>query len=286
MKEKNKMQKKVLAINDISCTGRCSLTVALPIVSAAGLETVILPTAVLSTHTSGFQGYTFLDFTEEMRKITAHWKTLDLKFNGIYTGYLGSKEQLEIVAGIIKDFSHEGTLVFVDPVMGDDGKLYPGFDSEFPKGMKTLCDMADVIVPNITEASLMAGMEYKERDYDKAYIETLSRKLSDNGPKTVIISGVSFEKGKIGCAMYDRDTDTVTYGFTDFVASMYHGTGDVFSSALFGALASGKDVSSATEIAMNYTKDSIFETSLHTSEKRFGVEFEAGLGKLADTLSK
>ena len=278
------MQKKVLAINDISCTGRCSLTVALPIVSAAGLETVILPTAILSTHTSGFEGYTFLDFTDEMNKITAHWKTLGLKFDGIYSGYLGSKAQLDIVDGIISDFSKEDTLVFIDPVMGDDGRLYPGFSADFPKGMAKLCEKADVIVPNITEASLMADMPYIGAGYDESYVEQLARKLSSFGPETVIISGVSFEEGKIGCAVYEKKSDTVRYGFTDFVASLYHGTGDVFSSALFGALAAGKPVMDAVYIAMRYTRDSIYETSLHTEEKRFGVEFESGLGKLSSEI--
>lgn len=279
------MQKKVLAINDISCAGRCSLTVALPILSAAGLETRILPTAILSTHTGGFEGYTFLDFTDEMMKIADHWKSLDLKFDAIYTGYLGSGRQIDIVSDIIDMFRDEHTLVYVDPVMGDGGALYAGFNENFPKGMARLCGKADIIVPNITEASLMLGERYIDKGYDRRYIESLAAKLSDLGPEKIVISGVAFNEGEIGCCVYDSKSGRAEYGFTDFVATLYHGTGDVFGSALLGAYMSGKSLMESAEIAMRYTRDSIYKTSRASSEKRFGVEFETGLGWLADKVN-
>ncbi|MDR2492343.1 MAG: pyridoxamine kinase, partial [Coriobacteriales bacterium] len=186
------MQKRVITIQDISCVGKCSLTVALPILSAAGIETSILPTAVLSTHTGGFTGYTFCDLTDEITPITKHWKTLGLRVDALYTGYLGGHEQLELVSRIFKDFRQEGTLVLVDPAMADQGELYPAFDLSFAAGMRDLCTEADIIAPNITEACLILDKEYPGEDYDAAFVEDTLRDLADLGPSLVVLTGVSF----------------------------------------------------------------------------------------------
>jgi pyridoxine kinase len=170
-------QKRLAAIHDISCFGKCSLTVALPIISAAGIETSVIPTAVLSTHTGGFKGYTFRDLTADLKPIAEHWSSLGLRFDAVYTGYLGSFEQLNIVSEIISLLKTADTLVIVDPVMADNGKLYASFPLNFPEGMKKLCSLADVIEPNLTEASLLLDLPYNEGPYTKDYIEVCSRVL-------------------------------------------------------------------------------------------------------------
>ena len=196
-------QKHILTIQDISCVGRCSLTVALPIISAAGVEASIIPTAVLSTHTGGFEGFTYRDLTEDILPITNHWESLGISFDAMYTGYLGSFEQIDIVENIFDRFNTDTNFVLVDPAMADNGVLYGGFSEDFPKGMAGLCSKADIIVPNLTEAAFMLGEEFAGNDYDKAYIETLLKKLRDLGSPNVVLTGVSLEPGKLGIATYD-----------------------------------------------------------------------------------
>ena len=186
--------KRILTIQDISCLGKCSLTVALPIISACGVEASILPTAVLSTHTM-FKDFTFTDLTNDMAPITDHWKQNNLGFDALYTGYLGSKEQINIVADIFDKFKTDDNIILIDPVMADNGKLYPGFTQEFAFDMAKLCAKADVIVPNMTETSFMLGIPYVT-EYDEDYIKDVLKKLVGLGAKTAILTGVSFEKGK------------------------------------------------------------------------------------------
>lgn len=279
------MQKRLLAIHDISCVGKCSLTVALPIISAAGIETSVLPTAVLSTHTGGFEGYTFRDLTEDIPPITAHWKSLNLSIDAIYTGYLGSFEQLSLVENIIRDFKKPDTVILVDPVMADNGKLYPAFSTEFVSGMRKLCEKADIIVPNLTEAAFMLGEEYRE-SYDRSYIEELLKKLSALGPKKVVLSGVSLEKGRLGAAAYDRETETVSYFFEEQIDGYYHGTGDVFGSALASAVMNGFSLADSTRIAVEYTVGAIRRTKAAGTDIRYGVDFENEIPHLLRLLGK
>ncbi|MBQ2764442.1 MAG: pyridoxamine kinase [Firmicutes bacterium] len=265
-------QKRVLAIHDISCVGKCSITVALPIISAAGAECSILPTSVLSTHTGGFDGYTFCDLTDEIEPITEHWKTLGLHVDAIYTGYLGSFRQIDLMKKIFDDFHTENGLICVDPVMGDNGKLYALFTEEFAKGMATLCGKADLIMPNLTEASYMTGVEYKGSDYDEAYIRTVLDALHGLGAKKVVLTGVSFEEGKLGAAA--SENGNVTYLMNDWIEGYYHGTGDVFGSSLVAALTMGKSLTEAVTIAVNYTVACIRRTKEAGTEARYGVNFE------------
>ena len=185
--------KKILTIQDISCVGQCSLTVALPIISACGIETCVLPSAVLSAHTA-FNGYTFRDLTEDMPAINEHWKKEGIKFSAIYTGYLGSAKQIEYVEKIFAESSNENCVKIVDPAMADNGKLYPGFDAKFVEAMKELCSKADYVLPNITEACLLTGTEYKT-EYNRAYIDELLDKLASLGYRKVILTGVSYSQG-------------------------------------------------------------------------------------------
>ena len=272
---KNKThQKRVAAIHDLSGFGKCSLTVALPILSAAGIETSALPTAILSTHTGGISGYTYHDLTEDMRPVMKHWKSLDIKFDAIYTGFLGSFEQLDIVKDFFDAFRQEDNLILVDPVMGDNGELYTVFTREFAAGMRMLCQKADIIVPNLTEAALLLDEPFHPGPYTHAYIESLLRKLGALGPQKVVLTGVYFKEDELGAATYDRTTDTIDYVFTQKIPGYYHGTGDVFASALLSALLNDFSLIDAAAIAVHFTTDSIRRTYKAKTDYRFGVNFE------------
>lgn len=273
------MQKKVLAIHDISCLGRCSLTAAIPIISAAGVEVVPLPTAVLSTHTGGFTHFTFRDLTEDMEAIIRHWEMLGYRFDIIYTGYLGSLRQVDIVKNIIRHFKKEETIVVVDPVMADAGAYYSMITPDFAIGMRELCEMADIITPNLTEAAFLLDREYKEH-YTKAETEEILRALSLLGPEKIILSGVSNDDHTIGAASYDKNTDAVSYAVAEKMGGFYHGTGDTFASALVAALAKDMTASEATHIAVEYTLACIKRTYAEGTDTRYGVDIENELPTL------
>ena len=276
-------QKRVLAVHDLSCVGRCSLTVALPILSAAGLEASALPTAVLSTHTGGFTGMTFRDLTQDLPAIFQHWKTLDLAFDAIYTGYLGSAEQVALVEQLFDAFAGQDTKIIVDPVMGDHGKLYPGMSEKMPQLMKRLCQRADVIVPNQTEAALMLGRPYMETP-NQAELEELMQALREMTQASVVLTGVSPEEGKLGAAVYDRETGQSACPAAPHMPGSYHGTGDVYASALTGAYLAGKTLVQAAQIAADFTQQSIVETLPLGIETRYGVCFERALPQLLRAL--
>lgn len=273
-------QKRVLAIHDISGVGKCSLTVALPIISAFGVETSVLPTAILSTHTGGFEGFTYRDLTEDILPIVKHWKSLDLKFDAIYTGFLGSFLQIDLVIETI-DMLKKDTVVIVDPVMADNGVLYSLFDSSFPIKMRELCKKADILVPNITEACFLLGEPYKEGPYTKDYIENLVHKLSTElSAGKVVLTGVYFNNNELGVACYDKTSNIIQYAFREKLDGLFHGTGDVFGSALTGAYISGASLYKACEYAVGFTVDSIIRTKQAKTEPRYGVNFEAGLREI------
>lgn len=275
--------KRVVTIQDISCFGKCSLTVALPIISAMGVETVILPTAVLSTHTGGFKGFTFRDLSEDIPKITDHWKEGGIDFDAIYTGYLGSFEQIDQMKAFI-DAKSEDTLVFVDPAMADNGKLYPGFTPEFARHMGTLCAKADIIVPNLTEAAFMLDIPYVESGYDKAYIEDVLKKLTALGAKKAVLTGVSFDDERLGFAMYDSIADEFSYYFNEKVDAKFHGTGDVFSSVAVGGIMRGKSLYEALKLAADYTVRCIKATMPEREKHWYGVEFEKEIPYLTQNI--
>lgn len=268
---------RILAIHDISCVGRCSLTVALPIISAAGIECSGLPTAVLSTHTGGFKGFTYRDLTEDMIPIDEHWKTLDIKFDAFYTGFLGSFEQIDIVSRLFDDLSDEDTTIYVDPVMADGGKLYAVFGPDFPAGMRRLCEKADVIMPNLTELCLMLGLEWKEGPYTREYIGSMLEKARAFGAKRIVLTGISYEKGRLGAVYMDYETGETGEVMRDEIPGYYHGTGDVFSSALVGACENGLSLRDSVEAAVNLTVTSIVRTYNSGEDIRYGVNFEVGL---------
>jgi len=276
-----KNQRRVAAVHDISCFGRCSLTVALPIISAAGIECCVMPTAILSTHTGGFDGYTFRDLTDDLTPTAEHWSRLGISFDAVYTGFLGSFEQLAIVSDIIDRFKTDKNLVLIDPVMADNGQLYSIFPDSFPDGMRRLCKKADVLVPNVTEAAFLTGVKYLEGPYGESYIAELLGETEKLGVKNIVLTGVHFDDSELGAAVYDAATKKISYAMGQRIEGYYHGTGDVFGSAFLSALLCGKDHLEAAQIAVDFTVGSIKRTKEAMTDVRYGVNFEAGLGELA-----
>ena len=270
---------RILTIQDISCVGQCSLTVALPIISACGIETCVLPSAVLSTHTAGFSGYTFRDLTDDMPAIRQHWLKEGIGFDAIYTGYLGSTRQIDIVADIFADGGKDCCRI-VDPAMADNGKLYPGFDMEFVEAMKGLCAKADYVIPNITEACFLTGIEYKT-EYDRAYIDSIIDGLTAIGCKNIILSGVSYAPEKTGVVVFENGK--YSYYEHEKLTNSCHGTGDIYASAFVGALMRGKSAYDGAKIAADYTVSCI-RTTANVENHWYGAAFEPVLGELIAAL--
>lgn len=270
------MQKRVAAIHDISGIGKCSLTAAIPIISAAGIEAAVMPTAVLSTHTGDLSGYTYRDLTADLVAYMNHWKSLGVKFDGIYSGFLGSTQQVDIVCDFIDEFKCDDTVVVVDPAMADSGKMYKTFDDSFAKEMIRLCKKADIIVPNITEAAFLLDMEYKEAPHSKEYIESLLSGLINLGVQMVVLTGVSFGDDDIGCAVKCGNDETYYYSSQKY-GGIYYGTGDIFASALTGAYLRGCSIFRSAEIALDFTCGAIKRTFEAGTDTRLGVNFENGL---------
>lgn len=273
---------KILTIQDISCVGQCSLTVALPILSACGIETCVLPSAVLSTHTGGFKGFTFRDLTDDMPKIKEHWQKENIKFDAIYTGYLGSTKQIDYVKDIISATAKKDAVKIVDPAMADNGNLYTGFDAAFVDAMKLLCGEADYVLPNITESSFLTGVEYKEK-YDRAYIDLLLEKLTELGSKNVILTGVSYKESTTGVVVFENGK--YSYYEHEKLANSCHGTGDVYASAFAGALVRGKTAFESAKIAADYTVACIKQTATDKGHW-YGAEFEPVIPYLIELLNK
>ena len=269
--------KRICTIQDISCVGQCSLTVALPIISAAGIETSIIPTAVLSTHTGGFKNFTFCDLTEEMPKIEQHWISENIKFDGFYTGYVGSIMQIDYILSIMSNCRKNDAIIVVDPCMADNGKLYTGFSPEFPTEMLKLCKAANYILPNLTEASLLLNRQYKEV-YSKEEIEDIVVSLKQLTNANVILTGVSFEDNKLGCCCYiDGKID---YYFTDKIPHSFHGTGDCYASSFFAGVMKGLSAFEACKLACHFTLEAMKHTYDVRNEHWYGVYFEKALAML------
>ena len=279
--------KRIVSIQDISCVGKCSLTVALPIISAMGVECGIVPTAVLSVHTA-FDSFTFDDLTDQIEPISKSWKENGVGFDAIYTGYLGSFEQLGLVSQFFDEHGTGDNLIFVDPAMADNGALYKGFTPEFARAMGTIvCSKADIIDPNITEASYMLGKEYRaEGNYDEAYVKDLLQGLVGLGAKKAVLTGVTLEPGTCGVYGYDSEKDEYFSYFNELVDAKFHGTGDIFSSTAVGALMNGRPLDESLAIAADYTVESIKETISHADHNWYGVDFEAKIPYLLERLGR
>ena len=260
---------RVLAINDISCIGKCSLTATLPIISACGVECNVLPTAILSTHTGGFTGYTFRDCTEDIPAILKHWKSLGVTFDYICSGYLGSISQIEMVENIKKEFLSKNGVFVVDPVMGDSGKLYAGFTDEYVERMKALCKKADYILPNVTEACYLANLPYPLTSATAAQAVNALKKLCPRPIVTGIADGES-----VTVAYTDEKGDVCTYAHEN-VEGFFCGAGDVFTSAFVGCLTQNKSEKDAIRLASDFAAACIRRSAAEVPDKRFGLPFEA-----------
>ena len=268
--------KRVLTIQDISCVGQCSLTVALPILSACGHETVILPSAVLSTHTGGFKNFTFRDLTDDIPAIHRHWASEGISFDAIYTGYLGSTKQIGYVTAIMNELGRENCLKVVDPAMADNGKLYYGFDDAYVKAMAGLCREADIILPNITEACFMTGIEYRD-SYDESYIYELLTALTGMGVKNIVLTGIGYTPETTGAVIYDGKS--LQYYRHGRLNVSNHGTGDVYASTFVGAMLRGFSEYDSARIAADYTVKCI-QNTMGDKSHWYGVKFETAIPDL------
>ena len=272
-------QKRVAAIHDISGFGKCSLTAALPIISAAGIETAAVPTAVLSTHTAFKPGFTYRDLTADLIPFVDNWLDNGFEFDAVYSGFLGSTEQIAIVAELIEKLSGENTVRVVDPAMADNGRMYSGFDMNFAREMAELCGSADVIVPNLTEAAFILGTEYRDGLSDENEIRAAARALWEKYGAEVVLTGVSYDGESIGAAVFTKDEDFRTI-LRPRVPENYSGTGDVFASVLTAALVRGRPLPRAAEIAVDFTYECIRQTYEKFPGMTYGVDFEDSLYKL------
>ena len=278
---------RVAAIHDLSGFGRCSLTVALPVLSAMGVQCCPLPTAFLSTHTGGFEGFTFLDMTEEMPRVARHWESLGLRFDAVYSGFLAGRRQIGIVADFIRTFRTPETRVIVDPVMGDDGSIYQTYTPELCAGMAELTELADVITPNLTEAALLLDWDYAslfrpDGRQDPARLRQAVEELSRKGTRSVVLTGVSEAPGRTGALCYDAPTGSLETIQTDFVAHPLLGTGDIFASVLTGGLVRGKSLPAAARQAAEFIRACAERTVAEDLPLREGVDFEPLLGLLTN----
>ena len=292
--------KRVLTVQDISCVGKCSLTAAIPVISAMGIEVCPLPTAILSNHTA-FSSFSFLDLTDKIPEILNEWKKQGFHFDAIYTGYLGSIKQIDLVHKILDEFAQNDTLVVIDPCMADNGKLYTGFSQDFVKQMAKLCGRANVILPNMTEACFLLNQDYDIFTHTNESITKLMEKLLSLGANHVVLKGVDFSSDKIGVAYYsqknnndsrnligksiiENSIDDMKIYFHHRYDENFHGTGDLFASVVTGALVLKKELKEAVEIACDFIQESIECTLSNPNYNWYGVEFESALKNLPQRL--
>lgn len=276
--------KRVLTMQDISCMGQCSITVALPIISACGMETVILPSAILSNHTGGFKAITARDLTEDMKKIIDCFVIDGTKFDCFYSGYIGNAKQIDYVEEIVDKLLKKDSIKIIDPAMADHGRLYKGFDMAFVKEMKRMCSYADILLPNLTEAALLSGIEYKYQNIDETYIKNLLIGLKNLGAKKIVLKGVSYDVEKTGVAVFDCATEELSYYFTRKCEKNSHGTGDCFASSFTGAILRGFDILEAAKIAADFVVECL-ENTIYDEEHWYGVKFEKAIPSLIKRLN-
>ena len=271
--------KRLLTIQDLSCVGQCSTTVALPLVSACGVECAVLPPALLSNHTApGFKGWSFCDLTAEMSKVEAKWIEQGITFDAFYTGYV-CESHIDPILSIMRTCAEPGAIRIVDPAMADDGLLYRGFAADFPSKMARLCEGADYLLPNLTEAALLVGEKPKLSGYSKGELEALIAKVHALGVKNVILTGVSFSDDELGVAV--SDGKTVNYDFNPRNPRSSHGTGDVFASVFAGTILRGKSALAAASLAADIVCSAIEATD---ENHWYGVSFEKVLPDLIRAL--
>ena len=282
--EEEEKMKRILTIQDISCFGKCSTTIALPILSAMGIETAVLPTAILSTHTM-FADYIKRDLTDAILPFAKQWRDNGVKFDAIYTGYLGTVKDIELVMSVIDLFRNDDTMLFVDPVFGDHARTYAGISEDYAAHCAQLCRTADYVVPNITEACLMTGAEYKE-EYDEDYALELAQRVCGLGAANAVLTGVSYSGGTIGYQGLNRKSGQAFSYQNKRIDILSHGTGDLLSAAAAGALVCGKRPELAFRIAADYTAETIRVTKEDSDDPRYGIHFESTIPLLLEMMGK
>ena len=285
MPDANRPLNRICAIHDLSCFGRCALTVIMPVLSAMGNQVVPVPTALLSTHTGGFENMHFLDLTDSMDNIADHFSSLGLTFDSIYSGFLGSEAQIDAVSDYIDRFGKNANFVLVDPVMGDDGKLYSTYTENMMRGMRRLCHKADIITPNVTEAFFLAEREYidtTELTHDEALaiVRELCASFEEFGNKKTVITGIPYGKNRFATYGYDRETKDEFFYTVKRIRLSYPGTGDLFASVLLGKLLAGVDFYPALVYASDFVGRVMEFSSKFDTPLRDGVAFEAFLSEL------
>ena len=278
--------KRIAAINDLSCVGKCSLTVSLPVVSAAGVECSCMPTAVLSTHTAVFTGYTVRDLSDDMLPIARHWKKEGVHFDGIYSGYMISPQQGEIISEIFDMISNDDTLIIVDPVMADNGSYYAGMGEEMAEAFRKLCAKANIITPNVTEACYLTGIEYQSGPHSEEYINKLLDGLKKLCSGRIILTGVCPDENRIGNVSWDGRSGEMSACFNDRLPAAYHGTGDVFTSCLAALLVRGAAVDKAVELSAKLVRDSMARSIDSGIPHHLGVDFEGILPQFTAEVEK
>ena len=276
---------RVAAVHDLSAFGRCSLTIVIPTLSAMGVQCCPLLTAYLSTHTGGFMGNTFLDLTDQIRPVARHWRSEGITFDAVYTGFMGSEEQIGLTASFIRDFRRPGCRVVIDPVMGDNGKPYRTYTPRMCRAMADLAALADVITPNPTEAALLLGERCDDLDLTgEQACRRICGELSRNGSRSVVLTGVSLAENTIGAVCFDRETGQVEFAAAGLVPGAFHGTGDLFASVLTGALVRGWPLVKAAQLASEFTSQCAQRTLAEAAPRREGVSFEPLLWRLGQQM--
>ena len=273
---------KILTIQDLSCFGQCSITVALPVVSAFGIETAVLPSAVLSTHTSGFTDYTVRDLTDDLPDIRKHWESEGIYFDAVYTGFIASAEQMDYIKDIIDSRLKDGGNVFVDPAMADFGEFYNGFDQDFADRMGELCKLGDYILPNTTEACFILHRPWKEHFTKEEMIE-MAEELQNFTKRYVILKGYQNDSNEMGMIVLDKKTSSIEIVYNDRIDYVSHGTGDVFASSFVGSVMVGKSPVKKEKIAGEFTKKAV-EKTIGDKNHKYGVKFEQVIPELQDLL--
>lgn len=275
---------RIAAIHDMSCFGRCALTVVIPVLSAMGIQVVPVPTALLSTHTGGFEDLYFRDLTDDMLGIEDHFSRLGLEFDAIYTGFLGSERQIAVVSDFLCRFGKKTCLRFVDPVMGDDGVLYSTYNDSLAAGMKHLCEKADIITPNLTEACYLTGTKYRDTrkmsERDAAGLAAdICRRLGSLTDADIVVTGIETSEGKVGCYCYTEERGR--FFSRPRVGAGYPGTGELFASVMLGSLLRRNGFLPSAEYAADFTRRAVKYSLNFASPLREGVTFEPLLGDLA-----
>ncbi|MDD4839733.1 MAG: bifunctional hydroxymethylpyrimidine kinase/phosphomethylpyrimidine kinase [Clostridia bacterium] len=270
------MNKRILTIQDFSSVGRCSLTVAIPIISALGHEVIGLPTALLSTQTSGITGFTFNDLYSNMLPSYDHWKSLGIKFDCLYTGFLGTLDCVDTTIKIAKDLKNSGTIIAIDPAMAEDGKLYKIFDKKYYERMVELCKLSDIFMPNFTEGKMLAGLSM-ELEPNKENANMILNILNSNGFKTVILSGIEDDEL---CGVATLNDGMITFQMNKRFPEYIHGAGDVLSSVFIGEISRGKGIEQAAQIAVDFVYECINISVEENFDPRFGLNFERIIPKL------